>query len=280
MPINVISKLKPINNGSFPVVEDVDIEGGYQVRDDTTDRNSIPSANRKEGMLVHTLSDGYFYTLSGGITNSDWVVADLGGSDVTIAGDLSGTLSSQTVIGIQTRPVNSAAPSTGDVLVWSGSQWVPDNDLPNLTVDGYKSLLVPTTIVLPLVAGLQSNAGTGAGSAIRIGATVFDPTAYSNVSTYLTRTLKIRTVLQASSGVTAELKVFNTDTAALVATFTSTSTSPDRQVSATIPIGVGAGQFVNALQTYEAQLRISAPGSPGSGDVAVCYLVQIEVAYA
>ena len=40
-------------------------------------------------------------------------------------GDLSGTGSNQTVIGLQTRPVASTAPNTNDVLTWSGSSWAP-----------------------------------------------------------------------------------------------------------------------------------------------------------
>jgi hypothetical protein len=73
-PIQVISTIKPINNASFPVVSDVDIEGGYQVRTDLTDRDNIPSSNRKIGMLVYVQSNDTFYTLNGGITNSDWKV--------------------------------------------------------------------------------------------------------------------------------------------------------------------------------------------------------------
>lgn len=78
-PIQVISSIKPINNGQFPVVEDVDISGGYQVRADLPDRDAIPAANRKEGMLVFVQSNSNFYTLVGGITNSDWAIANLGG---------------------------------------------------------------------------------------------------------------------------------------------------------------------------------------------------------
>lgn len=43
----------------------------------------------------------------------------------TAAGDLSGTIYSQTVIGIQNNPVSNAAPSTGNTLGWNGSAWAP-----------------------------------------------------------------------------------------------------------------------------------------------------------
>lgn len=74
MSIPVTSKFKPINNGQFPVVEDVDIEGGYQVRNDTLDLNSIPSENRKEGMLVFVKSEGKYYSLESDLVT--WSLAD------------------------------------------------------------------------------------------------------------------------------------------------------------------------------------------------------------
>jgi len=42
--------------------------------------------------------------------------------------DLSGTYPNPTVIRLQTRPVSSSAPSTGQVLKWNGTQWIPAND--------------------------------------------------------------------------------------------------------------------------------------------------------
>ncbi len=77
MPINLISKIKPKNNGSFPIYEDVDVEGGFQVRATISARNNIPTLNRKEGMLVYVVADGYFYQLGPGLTNSDWAVSSM-----------------------------------------------------------------------------------------------------------------------------------------------------------------------------------------------------------
>lgn len=39
--------------------------------------------------------------------------------------DLSGTTTAQTVVGIQNRNVDSAAPSIGDAYLWDGAQWAP-----------------------------------------------------------------------------------------------------------------------------------------------------------
>lgn len=45
----------------------------------------------------------------------------------TAAGDLSGTIYTQTVIGIQNRPVSSATPATGNTLGWTGTAWAPSS---------------------------------------------------------------------------------------------------------------------------------------------------------
>jgi hypothetical protein len=79
MPINIISLLKPKNDGTFPIAEDVDGYGGYQVRSDIDDRNGIPSLNRKEGMLVYVQEDDKYYTLNGGTTDGYWIEVILGG---------------------------------------------------------------------------------------------------------------------------------------------------------------------------------------------------------
>jgi hypothetical protein len=112
-PIQVVSTIKPVNGAPIPVVSDVDIEGGYQVRTDLTDRDSIPADNRKEGMLVFVQSDGYFYTLAGGITNSDWVVKDFGGGGGgTLAGDVTGPAGTNTVVAINNVPIDTGTPPT------------------------------------------------------------------------------------------------------------------------------------------------------------------------
>lgn len=84
MTTKVLSKLAPKNDGPFPTHEDIHGEGGFQVRADSTDRDSIPTANRKEGMWVKLLSDGKVYTLTGGITNGDWVEVTFGGGGAVI----------------------------------------------------------------------------------------------------------------------------------------------------------------------------------------------------
>jgi hypothetical protein len=70
-------------------------------------------------------TDGYF--LKWVQANNQWEPASAPSGSFTAGGDLSGSSSSQTVIAIQGRSVNSTAPTDGYVLTWSqaDSYWVP-----------------------------------------------------------------------------------------------------------------------------------------------------------
>jgi hypothetical protein len=94
MPIPLISKIKPYNSGAFPVFEDVDGYGGYQVRATIADRNSIPTLNRKIGMAVYVQADGYLYTLGAPGDNSNWLQA----SDNNMFGDVIGSTANNSII--------------------------------------------------------------------------------------------------------------------------------------------------------------------------------------
>jgi hypothetical protein len=50
-----------------------------------------------------------------------------GAGNFTAGGDLSGSPTSQTVIGLQGRAISSTAPSANQVLTWDGSFWTPAN---------------------------------------------------------------------------------------------------------------------------------------------------------
>jgi hypothetical protein len=77
--IEVISTLKPKNNDSFPVVEDINLKGSLQSKATISERDEIPNPNRKEGMLVYVESNQTYYTLIGGIDNINWQVATFDG---------------------------------------------------------------------------------------------------------------------------------------------------------------------------------------------------------
>ena len=128
MPIPLISKIKPQNNAPIPMYDDIDAYGGFQVRNDEADRDNIPVANRKPGMMVYTVSDGYFWQLYNGITNSDWAILPIsGGSPVFFNGDISGNDLHQFVIGLQGISVSNEFPEDGYVLTYDAfdGYWKP-----------------------------------------------------------------------------------------------------------------------------------------------------------
>jgi len=85
MSIGVTDILAPL--GSFPALEDVSLKGGYQTYPSTVERNDIPAANRKVGMLVYTIATNQTWILGPGITNADWSVTTatpIGGTPVDV----------------------------------------------------------------------------------------------------------------------------------------------------------------------------------------------------
>jgi hypothetical protein len=81
MPITIISKLKPKNDGYFPICDDVDIMGGYQVRSNLADIYSIPVLNRKAGMLVFNKDDSRYYTITDPVSNNgNWAISTFVGA--------------------------------------------------------------------------------------------------------------------------------------------------------------------------------------------------------
>ena len=87
MAIELISQIIPKAGGSFPILEDIHLQGSLQIRATIVDRDAIPTLNRKEGMLVYVLADGQTYRLSGGLTNAFWVIDQTfnGGNGIAIA---------------------------------------------------------------------------------------------------------------------------------------------------------------------------------------------------
>lgn len=64
------------NDGSggldWSLVQDTEIVGGLQTVANTTARDAIATAQRKEGMVVYSQADDRYFVLEGGLTNSDW----------------------------------------------------------------------------------------------------------------------------------------------------------------------------------------------------------------
>ena len=76
------------------------------------------------GIPISTTSptNGQVYSFNSAA--NQWQPTSLSGS-FSAGGDLSGSSTSQTVIGLEGRPVASTAPAANQVLAWNGSSWAP-----------------------------------------------------------------------------------------------------------------------------------------------------------
>jgi hypothetical protein len=70
MSIGVTDEIAPL--GSFPVVDDTNVKGGYRSVADITARDAIAVNLRKVGMTVRTESTAETWVLGAGLTNGDW----------------------------------------------------------------------------------------------------------------------------------------------------------------------------------------------------------------
>lgn len=85
MPINIAAYLQPRNatnpnpalRGTYYLLEDIYLKGGFQVRDNIADRDSINPLNLKQGQLVLTKDTGTLWTLNADLTS--WAELKLGG---------------------------------------------------------------------------------------------------------------------------------------------------------------------------------------------------------
>ena len=76
MAIPITGLFKP--KGSFPLVEDIDLLGGFRAVATIADRDAVPELDRKWGMLCYVLEDGKTYQLldqgNGDVAdNTNWV---------------------------------------------------------------------------------------------------------------------------------------------------------------------------------------------------------------
>lgn len=68
---------------------------------------------------------GVYGNVANRLITLEGIISNLPTSDFTAGGDLSGTATSQKVIGIYGRPISSFAPTVGQVLEWDGIAWTP-----------------------------------------------------------------------------------------------------------------------------------------------------------
>lgn len=174
-----------------------------------------------------------------------------------VAGDLSGSLPTPTVSGIQGHAVSASAPTNGQVLQYATGS----------------SSYVPTTLSSSPAALVASTTSTTQSGAVTIGSRAFDPSAYPTTG----MVLKVWAVLQvASSSDTVTLSLVDATDATAIATLTSTSTTP-QEVSTTLTVSTpGTGTIANARKLY--YVTIARSGGTSS-DAVTCHSCYIEVSY-
>lgn len=69
-------------------------------------------------------------------SGTTWVPATVSTGSTVLAGDATGPSGSNTVARIQGRNINSAAPTSGQVLGWDGTQWIPTTPASGGTLTG------------------------------------------------------------------------------------------------------------------------------------------------
>jgi hypothetical protein len=136
---------------------------------------------------------------------------------------------------------------------------------------------LPMSVPYTLLTGVQTaDSSVFAG----LGAREIDPSAIFSGNSKINLTVEFRALVEATTGVTAEIRLYNLDTGSAVSgsTLTTSSNSPDL-LTAVLTVG-SAPDLVNGSQNYELQLRISAPGSPGASDRAICKMAEIVFNYS
>lgn len=124
---------------------------------------------------------------------------------------------------------------------------------------------------VPIVAGVYT--ATAAMGVVELGATPFDPAAYGPGGGAIVRSFRFIATLETSgAGDVATVQLVNLTDGAVIATLTTTSTTPS-VVSAGLVPGNGAGQLPLAEKLYA--VRLTASG----GSVAALKSARIDVVY-
>jgi len=91
--------------------------------------SQVPGAAEPNSQLLFAVRWNSFIYWRNGLVLSDGMTITDFASAFSPGGDLSGSASSQTVVGIQGLPVDPTPPTVGQTYKWDGSAWVPGDDL-------------------------------------------------------------------------------------------------------------------------------------------------------
>jgi hypothetical protein len=161
---NSFSQINVTTN--FHILGNVPIDTRMVVSD-VTARDAINSMFRYEGLTVYVISTATNYQLVGGISNPNWQALSLSGytagTGITLSGntfshtphsgDATGT-GTLTVVGLQGRSIATTIPTSGNVLGWNGSNWLPTST--GLLPSGTEIITATVTMNLPNIASNSS----------------------------------------------------------------------------------------------------------------------------
>jgi len=150
-------------------------------------------------------------------------------------------------------PIDGETMHTGEVSIF----YLPTESIVGSLGDGYQHI--------DLLNGLASNIGASSNTFNRIGSVRINSADYTSPATVI-----FEGIFEATSGQTAELRLYNVTDGGAVSgsTLTTTATSSDYQFA-----GI---TLASGTKIYEAQIRITN-GSPSSGDGVICSSAKIRI---
>jgi hypothetical protein len=161
-----------------------------------------------------------------------------------VGGDLSGSLPNPTVAKIQTVPLSATVPTTGQVLEYNGSTWIPATPASN----GFGALSTAVAI----------NEATYQATVQVAGDFPLNPSDY-NTNIYF---MAVASVTRAA--LTGTVILQDLTSATTIATFTySGTTSPTRQITSVLSL-------TNALHMYEVRYYVTG-GSSDSDQILLSW---------
>lgn len=237
-----------------------DLAGLIKLTKDLGGTYDLPTVVGLQGRSVSSLEPTANQVLTWDSGSSNWYPANIPSQPdattlskglIQLAGDLSGTASSPTVVALRTYPISSTIPTIGDAIVFNGSSYNPT------FIDGYSDLTIS--------ANTAQSLGTGSNTFSSIGAININSVYYES-SIFI-----FESVIQATTGQTAEIRLYNlTDGSVVVGSTLSTTNTSLTKVSAIV--------ILSGEKIYEAQIRITN-SSPAETDGVYCLNSKIRVKY-
>jgi hypothetical protein len=158
-------------------------------------------------------------------------------------------------------------------------EYIVADILQELQTPSAGQVLLPMRQHIPGFAGTVSTQETAGGGQV-IGCFSFNPSGYAPASASVQREIRFRAILEATSGMTAQLILYNRSAAAAVTGGTLSAADPGPKDVLSSALSVGASPLLpDTTQLYELRLRISS-GSPGPSDFAICKGAALEIHYS